>query len=184
MPQCVPGSVEWPTWFTVSQLGLDWPGGCPSTWAWTTSNSTIPSGVHCAQDEIRIDADNITGRVTLVAPKITVTGDGQDLAPYIRRLLFFTPPNSTAGTEDDGPTGDPCDPDSAADMELGGERYTWTGTIFSPCGRVHIDVGESRDGGPQIVGTILAQQVSIDGDGLSMVGRSNFDVIPEVGLAE
>ena len=185
-PRVVRGTAEWPTWFTVSQLGLAWPDGCPATWTWTDSNTTIPSGVYCARDEIRIDADNVRGRITLVAPKISVSGDHQDFAPYIRRLLFFVPPNSTPDIGDDGPgpAPSPCDPDPAADMELGGERYMWTGTIFSPCGRVHIAVGESRDGNPQIVGTILARQVSIDGDGLSMVGRSNFDVNPEVALAE
>jgi hypothetical protein len=172
----------WPTWVTAAQLGIAWPSGCPDQWSWETSDSTIPPGVYCAKNEIRIDADNVIGRVTLVAPRITVTGDGQDLAPYIRRVLFFSPPNSTADTADDSVSAG-C-PGQAPDMELGGERYTWAGTIFNPCGRVRIAVGEPRSGTPHIVGTVLARQVNVDGDGFAMIGRSNFDVIPEVALSE
>jgi len=173
--------LAWPTWYTPSQLGISWPTGCPQRRSWTRSNTTIPPGVYCARAEIHIDADNVTGRVTLVAPKITVKGDGQDLAPYTRRLLFFTPPNTTPSPADDGPTGY-CEP--MPDMELRGERYTWAGTIFSPCGRVRIGAGEARAGSPHVVGTILALHVNIFGDDFSMIGRSNFDVNAEVALTE
>ncbi len=173
----------WPTWLTPAQLGVTWPAGCPDNWSWTTPNSVIPPGVYCAQNEIRIEADSVTGRVTLVAPKITVSGDGQDLAPYIRRVLFFSPPNSTPDVADDGPPGGCADPAERM-MELGGERYTWAGTIFNPCGKVHIDVGEPREGNPQVTGTILAYQLEIEGDDFAMIGRSNFDVNAEVALSE
>jgi hypothetical protein len=183
LPDELAQELPWPTWITPAQLGVTWPSGCPDEWTWTTPDSTIPAGVYCAQDAIRIDADNVTGRVTLVAPRIEITGDGQDLAPFAHRVLFFTPPNSTPSVADDGPVAYECDPDPAS-MDLGGERYTWAGVIFGPCGEVIVDVGERRAGRSHLVGTILAFEVSIAGSDFDMIGRSTFDVIPEVGLAE
>jgi hypothetical protein len=184
LPRELGEELGWPTWLTPAQFGISWPAGCPDEWKWETPNATIPAGVYCAQNEIRIDADNVTGRITLIAPKIVVRGDGQDFAPYLRRTLFFVPPNSTPSTADDGPVGYDCTPDPAPDMELGGERYTWAGLIFSPCGGVDIDVGEPRGGSPHLVGTILALRVKVQGANFDMIGRSGFDVNAEVALAE
>jgi hypothetical protein len=184
VPRHLEEDLPWPTWYTPGQLGISWPVGCPENWRWEASNTTIPPGIYCAQREIRIDADNVQGRVTLVAPKISIDGDRLDLAPFTRRLLMFVPPNSSPSALDDGPTGNPCDPSTSADAEIGGERYTLSGTIFSPCGRVRINVGEARDGLPQITGSIVASKVSVLGDNFTMVGRSNFDVNAEVALSE
>jgi putative Flp pilus-assembly TadE/G-like protein len=183
LPRELPAARGWPMWVTPGQLGVSWPS-CPDEWTWETSHAEIPSGVYCARREIRIAADDVTGRVTLVAPSITVDGDGQDLAPFARRILFFAPPNITTTAADDGPVAYDCSIPPTPHIELGGERYSWVGTIFNPCGSVHVSVGEARNGLPQITGTILSYQLAIDGDNLTMIGRSNFDVNAEVALAE
>jgi hypothetical protein len=83
-----------------------------SSFAWTHNGVTIPSGVYCATNQITLNASNLTGAVTLVAPKVTVTGSGITLRPYYQDLLILH-----SGT---------------TNFNISGSYQNLTGTIFIP----------------------------------------------------
>jgi hypothetical protein len=156
----------------------------------------VPTGTYCATSSFKIGGNNHRGQITALSPLIQVGGNGQEYTPYAGEMLFFTVPNVTSDPGDDGPytLGNftpterppypPCMPSPSIHTELNGENYTWGGLIFNPCGKVTINNKTSSVGTPQLVGTIYAFQVHINGSGFKMVGTEDFDESIGTALVE
>lgn len=192
------GKQPWPTWLTPAQVG--WFTHCQykgATIEITTQQvvitqpdqvidhgGLIPSGTYCATKSFTVTGDGLRGRLTALAPNITVGGNNNTFSPHSgAKVLFFAVPNSDFNPENDGSLasgGEPdCQPSPAADLWLDGSGHNWRGLIFSPCGRVVVNVGGGRTA---LDGTIVAHQVQVEADGFNMIGRSDFE--SHVGLAE
>jgi len=174
---------EWPAWFGPADFG--WFSGC--TYRGTTveitavavvitgpdqiipHNGTIAAGVYCATESFAITGDGVHGRITALAPVISVNANSSELRPYSgANVLFFAVPDGDFNPENDGPE---CS-SAASDMLLNGAGHRWKGVVFSPCGRVVINVS----GAQSLEGTILANQVRVDANGFEMIGKSDFEV--------
>ena len=59
-------------------------------------------------------------------------------------------------------------------MTLNGNNHKWAGVIFAPCARVKVNVGGTTAGNVDITGTILANEVEINGPDFNMLGKSKF----------
>ena len=180
-PDIEPGSVfgegptavperNWPEWFTRTNFTCN----KPPLPAWTTPNSTIPAGTYC-QDEFKIDANNVTGNITVVANKITINGNGLNLTAWDpNEVLFFIPPNSSPQASDDGP--DPPTPylcDHTNKIEFNGNTYHWEGILFNPCGLVSLNAFDTLAGSSLLLGQVLGYEVSINGDHFNMIGTGD-----------
>ena len=164
--------MSWPEFFTVSDFE-DY--GCTNPLAgellFDADGGTIPDGVYCA-DKFTVDADNVSGNITVVARQITIKGDGHDFRPYTEDLLFFVPPNVTTPTVDDGPAPEEICSKDIEDLEVRGADIYLEGIIFDPCTLVTI-AQESDSGSTAPVtmkGQILAMRVAIEGDDFFMTG--------------
>ena len=92
------------------------------------------------------------------------------LSPNEHGVLFFTPPNDTPTTGDDGQSNYVCDPDPALEMVLNGENYHWEGIIMSPCGRIKFNGQDAVAGTSHLLGQIIGLEVEINGQNFSMTG--------------
>jgi hypothetical protein len=148
----------------------------------TSSGATLPAYVYCAWEKFEINRDNLVATMTVLSPEITVDGNGQRLTAYKGTasgdMLFFAVPNiSNAfdGTLAGG--GNPiCSPAAkdAKTLTLNGNDHQWAGVIFAPCARVKVNVGGTTAGNVDMTGTILANEVEINGPDFNMVGKSKF----------
>jgi hypothetical protein len=214
--------LQWPEWFYQADFG--WylpegagPGRCTykgqdiqidsthlkitgkpdqkllvDTDGWTI----IPTGTYCGTKSFKIGGNNHKGQITALSPLIQVGGNGQKYTPHAGDMLFFTVPNVTSGTGDDGPytLGNfspadkppypPCNPSPSIHTELNGEKHSWGGLIFNPCGKVTINNKTSSVGTPQLVGTIYAFQLHVNGSGFEMIGTEEFDDSKKIALVE
>jgi hypothetical protein len=185
------GEQPWPTWFTPADFG--WLTGCTYSAAHISIGATevqflqpdkvvpysetIPSGVYCATETLSIDAEDVGGSITALAPQITVSGGGLELAPFAQNVLFFAVPN-TDNTTNDGPPPEralSCVPEDGADMLLLGSGHRWRGVVFNPCGRVVANLGDGQGGAPALEGAIVAHRVRVDGEGFEMIGKGDFE---------
>jgi hypothetical protein len=140
-------------------------------------NGTLPTGTYCATESFVLTGDGVRGAITALAPSITVDASDTELrASSGTRVLFFAIPNNDVSPTNDGALsggGNPtCQPDPAADLTLNGEGHRWRGVVFSPCGRVVVNIS----GAQALVGAIVARQVRVDADGFDMIGESDFEV--------
>jgi hypothetical protein len=131
----------------------------------------IPSGTYCATSSFRIDGDNLRGRLTALAPEISVDGEGLNLAAFSQNMLFFAIPNTDVVANDGPPetTGLTCVPGDGSELRLTGSGSQWAGIIFNPCGAVSANLDVLLEG------TILGNEVFVGGDGFEMIGRGNFE---------
>jgi Putative Flp pilus-assembly TadE/G-like len=131
----------------------------------------IPSGTYCARSSFTIHGDNLRGRLTALAPEITVKGEGLNLSSFSRNVLFFAIPNTDVVANDGPPetTDLECVPDTGSDLNLSGSGSQWIGIIFNPCGRVRVSLDVL------LQGAILGNEVFVGGDGFEMIGRGNFE---------
>lgn len=183
---------DWPTWYTPAALG--WRTGCTydAVTIEISSNAVtlhepdlvvahegvIPSGIYCASESLRIDGQNLTGRLTVLSPSITVEGGGLRLRPFAQDVLFFALPNTDTAPNDGPPEGGGtlfCDPADGSDLTLSGSGHRWFGIVFNPCGRIVVNLGGGLDGGPALEGAIIGDRVLVDGDGFEMIGRGDFE---------
>jgi len=187
---------DWPAWFTPAQFG--WHGGCTRSGDVIEITegvvridgeehafaASVPSGTYCARRSFTMNGDGLTGMVTALAPEISVDGRDQVIAPYAHDVLFFAVPNADDVVMNDGPveTG-PLECSDTA-MTLSGARNTWSGIVFSPCGLVSVNVGESSAGSPALAGAILAASVKITGSEFYMDGDENLTLPPHLALVE
>jgi hypothetical protein len=166
---------SWPEFFAISDFADD---GCllAGEILFDQDGGTIPRGVYCA-DTFTVDADNVSGEITVIARKITVRGSGHRFESYAdgggsEGLLFFVPPNVTPTTIDDGPVPEEICSKSMEDIDISGSGHRLEGIIFNPCTLTRISQ-ESEDGSPlafDLEGQIIGMWVEIEGDRLRMTG--------------
>jgi putative Flp pilus-assembly TadE/G-like protein len=131
----------------------------------------IPSGTYCARNSFTIDGDNLRGRLTALAPEITVEGEGLNLSAFSQNMLFFAIPNPDSVVNDGPPetTVLTCVLGPESELKLTGSGSQWAGIIFNPCGRVSVNLDVLLEG------AILGNEVFIGGDGFEMIGRGDFE---------
>jgi Putative Flp pilus-assembly TadE/G-like len=156
---------DWPEWFTTAELPCTY---THTSFTYSTPNSTMPAGIYCAND-FKIDADGVSGNITVVARTITVNGNTSTLTPYAgNEVLFFIPPNSTPGSADDGPGSYSCDHTNK--IELNGNGYDWEGIVFNPCGLISFNNRDITAGASNLLGQVIGLEVSINSSDFSMIG--------------
>lgn len=138
---------EWPAYFTESDFTCDYTA---QKFQFNTNNMTIPDGVYCATESFKSNGNNISGRITVLAPEIQVDGNGQRFTPYQNDVLFFA-----TGTKD---------------MVLNGDNFEWEGIIFHPRGRVKIDGNQDS----VLRGMIEGFHVEVNGNGFTMEGTGDM----------
>lgn len=190
-PRDVFETLNWPAWFAPADFG--WFSYCTfkGTSIQVTADEvvitgpdrtiphggTLPGGTYCATESFVLMGDGVRGAITALAPSILVSANDTSLRPYSgTNVLFFAVPNADFNLENDGSLtagGSPdCQPDPGADMWLDGAGNRWTGVVFSPCGRVVLNLTGERS----LEGAVLAHQIRVDADGFNMLGKSDFEV--------
>jgi hypothetical protein len=160
---------DWPEWFKRSDFTCT--AGNPSTNMQISTDFAVLNGTYCA-NEFTISGRQITGRITVVANRITINNRDHTFTPNEHGVLFFTPPNSTPTppNNDDEQANYVCNPDPALEMILNGENYHWEGIIMSPCGRIKFNGQDAVAGTSLLTGQIIAKEVEINGANFNMIG--------------
>lgn len=164
--------MSWPEFFTVSDFE-DY--GCTNPLAGEIKidqdGARIPDGVYCA-DKFTVDANDVTGRITVIARQITIEGDGNSFTPYTEGLLFFVPPNVTVPSEDDGPVPEETCSKDMQDLEVSGAGVALQGIVFDPCTAIRV-IQQSAQGSTEpitVKGQLIGMRVEVDGDAFRMTG--------------
>jgi hypothetical protein len=152
-----PSLLDWPIYFEEDQFPCTYSA---REFKFNTANATIPSGVYCASELFELNANGVTGEITVLAPKIITDGDNQQLSPFLHEVLFF----ATGTTE----------------MVLNGNGYDWEGIIFHPRGRVKIN----GDNDSYLDGMIEALEVEVNGNGFRMNGSGPQTAGVSIALVE
>ena len=100
-------------------------------------NEVIPEGVYCAEESFDATGDGQTGNITVLAPRITISGNNQRFAPAPegKNLLFFSLANGVLDPADDfGP-----DCQFRERMLITGTGFDLEGVLFNPCDRITIE---------------------------------------------
>lgn len=171
-PTAVP-EQSWPEWFKRSDFTCT--VGNPTTNIQiSTDFQDLGTNTICA-NEFTISGRQITGKITVVANRITINNRDHTFTPNEHEVLFFTPPNATPTPPDDDDEQDNyvCDPDPALEMILNGENYHWEGIIMSPCGRVKFNGQDAVAGTSLLMGQIISNEVEINGANFNMIGTGN-----------
>jgi hypothetical protein len=169
------------------------------------SGNVIPTGIYCATKTFNIaTSQRRTGSITALSLKIEVSAAANTFgytaaglpAPVtaytgaIDPVLFFTVPNVTPSTGDDGPEdvfikSSHCKDFSHSlkypgeEMQLKSNRMRWDGVLFNPCGRVLINADNTFGRG-----AIVADRVKVNGGGFNFVADNDFSGTQELGLRE
>jgi Putative Flp pilus-assembly TadE/G-like len=155
----------WPEWFTPADFTCTFSAAEFKF----TSGQVIPEGTYCATKLFNINGNNISGKITALAPKIEVDGNNIDLTPFAPNgVLFYNLPNTSPGG-DGGPGGMPppsCSGDSVEMKLSNGNDSTWKGKVFHPCERVLVN----GNGTSSLEGAIYGLQVKVNGNGFNMTG--------------
>ena len=124
---------------------------------WQDPQKTVlVDGVYCFNKSMTLIGDDITGNVTLVAKGgINISGSDHDLRAY-------HPSGVLLYSEDNGP-GDALD--------ITGSGGQWEGIMYAPNG----DAKVSGQGNLNYEGSIVAQNVSVGGNGMTITSSSLVD---------
>jgi hypothetical protein len=134
---------DWPLFFQTSDFTCDYTA---QKFEFQQNGQEIPAGVYCATESFKANANDQTGRITVLAPEIVVNGNHQRFEPYARDVLFFA-----TGTKE---------------MILDAHSFDWAGVIFHPKGRVKIN----GDSASVLNGLIEGYHVEVNGNGFTMNG--------------
>lgn len=190
------GPQAWPEWFTQANFtctvtaqkieisGSDFKiNGSNQPYPIVNGRRVIPSGTYCATELFQINGDNIDGKITALAPKIEVNGNGTRLEPFAANgVLFFNIPNTVSNPNDGAPGGTgPLTCTYTEEMKLSnGNNGTWKGKVFHPCGRVLVN-GNSAFA---VQGAIYGLRVKVNGNGFTMTGTGGGAASKVVALVE
>lgn len=135
-------AATWPEDFSSA-----YPSACTETadsFTWTVSGQ-IPTGVYCATTSIAIKASNMTGKVTFIAPSITITGSNENFTPDYQNLSYYQTGTTT--------------------LQLAGSALN-SGAVFAPNATVTV-TGSSITA----TGFIEGQTVVIKANGFNFTGN-------------
>ena len=161
--------ADWPIWFEEGEFSCDVDSGNNDLKIEAggpyVSGGVINTGTYCSDKEIKIEADNLRGRVTFLAPKIALK-KGHDFTAHQNNVVVFA-------------TG-------AEEMVLNTDGSTFRGFLFhpgntvspdsdcppSPQGRILLN-GENNT----VIGMIAACEVHVNGKGFNMTGEGGKRLI-------
>lgn len=117
---------------------------------WQDPGKTILiDGVYCFDRNVSLVGNDIVGNVTFVAlGHIDVSGSGHDLTAYDPTGILFYSESSTGNNQ----------------IDIAGSGGSWTGLIYAPNG----DASISGQGNHNWSGSVVAQNVDISGNGMSI----------------
>lgn len=164
-----------------SRIVVDSPIGTQPQLTFSGNTITNPY-VYCAWEKFEINRDGLVATMTVLSPDIKVDGNNERLTAYkgnaFGEVLFFAVPNIDNKWDGSHATGgNPiCDPAAkdAKELQLNGNNHVWTGVIFAPCNRVLVNVGGTTAGNAHLTGTIIANEVKVNGKDFVMEGHSKF----------
>jgi hypothetical protein len=168
-PTFDPVAHPWPAYF------VPWENGFECTFNGTNiqfdqKNEVIPDGVYCAAESFEIKNEGISGKITVLAPRISVNAKNVGLLQPSTQamnagkpLLFFQIPNTTGGVNDPQDL-DPPYCQKPQEMILNGEGAEWTGIIFNPCDRIVLN----GDQNSAITALIEAHTVRLNGENFNI----------------
>lgn len=116
---------------------------------WQDAQKTVlKDGLYCFSGNVSLSGNDITGNVTLVAKgQIDVSGSNHQLSAYDPSgVLFYSA--SSSGTA----------------IDIAGSGGEWTGLIYASNG----DASISGQGGQNLDGSVIGQNVAISGNGLTI----------------
>ncbi|HEU0303346.1 MAG TPA: hypothetical protein VFR32_02070, partial [Gaiellaceae bacterium] len=131
-----------------------------SSFKFDTKGQTIPEGTYCTSGKFEINNDDISGKITVVAYEIVVNGANTRLEPYENGVLFFNTGNK--------------------ELVLNGLSFTWSGTMFSPYGRIKINAYNNAS----LTGMIAGREVEINGDSFNVYGTGPTGAKRKIKLVE
>lgn len=147
---------DWPLYFEESDFTCTYRA---QKFEFSENGQTIPPGVYCAEESFKANANDQTGRITVLAPEIVVNGNYQRFEPYANDVLFFA-----TGTKE---------------MILDAHAFDWSGVIFHPRGRVKIN----GDHLSVLDGLIEGFHVEVNGNGFMMNGTGP-ESLDDISLIE
>jgi Flp pilus assembly protein TadG len=124
-----------------------------------------PHGVYCARQSFKIDKNNLSATITVLAPKIEINANHLDLRYFdtTRRLLFFSTRVSSPFAS--YASGQQC-PSADYLLKVDGNNFDLEGVVFAPCSGITLN-GNS---GASFTGLIAGQAVAVDGNSFTLVG--------------
>lgn len=134
---------------------------------WSDAGKTqLISGVYCFDRNVSLVGNDITGSVTFVAMgNITVSGSNHNLSPAPDNDFLFYSESSTGPNQ----------------IDVSGSGGQWSGLMYAPNG----DASLSGQANHNFAGSVVAQNVSINGNGMTIVASSLVsNGNPVVRLAE
>jgi hypothetical protein len=120
------------------------------------AKTLLMDGVYCFAKSVTLIGDDITGNVTFAAQgSINISGSDHDLTAYHPSgILLFT---SADGAGDE--------------IDVTGSGGQWTGIMYAPDGEAKV----GGQGNLNYSGSIIAQSVSVSGNGMSITSSSLVD---------
>ena len=85
---------NWPWYPAASEFPCTHP--VKDEYIFNTAGQTIAPGVYCARKTFKINANNITGNITVLAPEIVLNGKNISLTAHTKNMLLFNV-NPTTG---------------------------------------------------------------------------------------
>jgi Putative Flp pilus-assembly TadE/G-like len=147
---------EWPLWFNESDFACTYTA---NKFEFAQNGQEIPPGVYCARESFKANANDQTGRITVLAPEIVINGNNQRFEPFAKDVLFFAT--------------------SDKEMILDAHAFHWSGVIFHPRGRVKIN----GDHDSVLTGLIEGLHVEVNGNGFQMHGTGP-ESLDDISLIE
>jgi hypothetical protein len=140
---------------------------------------TIPPGIYCATNILKISGASLNGQITALAREILMDKERLDLRPYASNgVVAFQLMNTDTNTTNDDPD-DLCT-GSVLEMKFLKEDGRWQGKVFAPCGRILIDANRVQG-----TGALYGKYVKINGDDFKMTGTGGSGGLTKaIGLVQ
>jgi len=153
-PVSEPTARDWPRYVNRSELTCTQP--IKDEYIFNTAGQTIPSGVYCASKVFKINANNVTGNITVLAPEIQLNGRNLNLSAHSKGVLLFNinPANGSLSTKEIVLDND-YTPDTTAVLK---------GMVFNPGGGIKVNGKSARI----VDGFLHGQWVEINLSGFRM----------------
>jgi len=133
-PVSEPTARDWPRYFNRSEFTCTKP--VKDEYIFNTQGQVIPPGVYCANKVFKINANNVTANITVLAPEIQINGKNINLSAYQNDVLLFNvfPATGALSTKEIVLDND-YTPDTTAVMR---------GMVFNPGGGIKVNGKSAR----------------------------------------
>jgi hypothetical protein len=148
---------DWPAYYTTGDFTCTYTG---KDFTFNESDFEIPEGTYCASGKFEANGNRQRGTITVIANQISIKGQAQVFRPHQNGVLFFA-------------TGD-------QPMELRGNAYDWTGTIFCPACKISITGNEYS----VLRGLIEGNEVEVLDNSFTMYGTGPAGAKRKIALVE